>query len=131
MEQANATIFLIDDDPIHQQIAKLMFDRQQSSRKILSFQEADLALNYLREHASNPENLPDLILLDINMPVMDGWEFLDEYEKMSDTFSKNIRIHVLTSSVNDEDLSRAKQYGSVEGYLIKPLNRDVILGLLN
>jgi len=131
MAQLNPMIFLIDDDPIHQQIARLMFDRQVISSRVVSFHDAKTALNHLREHAGQPDNLPDLILLDLNMPVMDGWEFLDEYEKISDTLSKAIRIHVLTSSVNDGDLSRAKQYGSVDGYLVKPLNRAVISSLLN
>ncbi len=131
MAQLNPMIFLIDDDPIHQQIARLMFDRQFAGKRVVSFQDADLALAHLRDHASRPEDLPDLILLDLNMPVMDGWEFLDEYEKISDTLSKTIRIHVLTSSVNEYDLSRAKQYGSVKGYLVKPLNREIIAGLLN
>lgn len=130
MTHAIGTIFLIDDDPIHQQIAKMMIERQEIAREIVSFQEADQALNHLKAHASEPELLPDLILLDLNMPIMDGWEFLDEFEKIKTGLSKQIRIQVLTSSVNEDDVVRVKQYSSVHGYLTKPLNRDIIARLV-
>ncbi|HVB04567.1 MAG TPA: response regulator [Chitinophagaceae bacterium] len=131
MHRTIENIFLIDDDPIHQQIAKMMIDRQDIPPKIQSFQEAELALEYLKTNASDPGSLPDLILLDLNMPIMDGWDFLDEFEKIRNSFSKPISIHVLTSSVNEDDVTRATKYSSVSGYLVKPMNRDAIAKLLN
>lgn len=124
------TVFLIDDDPIHQQIAKRMIERQQVTKKIVSFLEADLALNYIREQLYQPEFLPDLILLDINMPVMDGWDFLEAFESFRENIPKRILIYILTSSVNESDMVKAKTYASLDGYLVKPLTTETIEHLL-
>lgn len=123
-------VYLIDDDPIHQQIAKRMIERQQVAEKVTSFLEADMALSAIRENLHHPDLLPDLILLDINMPVMDGWDFLDAFEPLRGNIPKLIRIYILTSSVNDEDMKKAKSYSSLQGYLVKPLATRTIEHLL-
>jgi len=71
------------------------------------------------------QEIPDIILLDIYMPVMDGWEFLDEYRMLS--FDKSsIRIYMLTSSDNDNDLIESKNYAEISDYFIKPLEEDIL-----
>ena len=65
------------------------------------------------------EGLPEVIFLDLNMPIMDGWEFLDEFGKLSE--EKDIRIYILSSSVDSRDMERAKKYGMVNGFIAKPL----------
>ena len=122
-------IFIVDDDPIHQQIAKIMIDRQGISNAMRTFSDAQEVLNYLREHKQNDDQLPDVILLDLNMPVMDGWDFLEEYAGFYDTLSRDISIYVLTSSIDENDRERVNAYSFVKGYLTKPLSRDIILQL--
>ena len=123
------TIFIIDDDPIHQMIAKMMIDRQKIAKNIVSFLEADLALDSLRKFSGDENSLPDIILLDLNMPIMDGWDFLDEFEKIKLKLPKVIKVYIVTSSVNDKDITRAEKYSTVCGYITKPLNKDVIAKL--
>ncbi|NLR58527.1 response regulator [Chitinophaga polysaccharea] len=123
------TIFIVDDDPIHQQIAKIMIERQAISNHIRVFSDAQDVLDYLRTNAGSPEALPDLILLDLNMPVMDGWEFLEEYAGFCTELPKNIRIFVLTSSIDEKDKERVSGYSFVTGYLTKPLSKEIIAHL--
>jgi CheY-like chemotaxis protein len=122
-------IFIVDDDPIHQQIAKIMIERQAISNNIRVFSDAQDVLDYLRENAANIEALPDLILLDLNMPVMDGWEFLEEYAVFCTQLPKTIRIFVLTSSIDEKDKERVGNYSFVTGYLTKPLSKEIIAHL--
>ncbi|SFV26969.1 response regulator [Thermoflavifilum thermophilum] len=119
-------IFLIDDDPIHQQIAVLMLQKAEVVKEVISFHEAQAALDYIRAHETEPEALPEVILLDLNMPVMDGWAFLDAFEQIRDGLLASVRIFIYTSSINYHDRLRAHQYPSVTGYLVKPLSREDI-----
>ncbi|MEC5143722.1 response regulator [Chitinophaga sp. 212800010-3] len=123
------TIFIVDDDPIHQQIAKIMIERQAISSHIRVFSDAQDVLDFIREHAGDKEALPDLILLDLNMPVMDGWEFLEEYASFHNQLPKSIRIFVLTSSIDEKDKERVGHYKFVTGYLTKPLSKEIIAHL--
>lgn len=123
------TIFIVDDDPIHQQIAKIMIERQAISSHIRVFSDAQDVLDLLRENAGDVQALPDLILLDLNMPVMDGWEFLEEYAVFQDRLPKQIRIFVLTSSIDEKDKERVNAYSFVTGYLTKPLSKEIIAHL--
>lgn len=123
-------IFIVDDDPIHQQIAKIMVERQGISNDVRVFSDAQEVLDYFRAHDEQAAQLPDLILLDLNMPVMDGWEFLDEFATFRVTLPKDIRIYVLTSSIDEKDKERVRTYDFVAGYLTKPLTREIIAGLV-
>lgn len=122
-------IFIVDDDPIHQQIAKIMIDRQGISNAMRTFSDAQEVLDHLRNHREQIDELPDVILLDLNMPVMDGWDFLEEYAGFYATLPRNISIYVLTSSIDETDRERVNAYSFVKGYLTKPLSRDIILQL--
>jgi len=122
-------ICLIDDDIIHLQVARLMIERHEIAEKISSFQEADVALDHIRQHLEQPQELPDMILLDLNMPVMDGWEFLDEMTLLKPLYPKPLRIYIVSSSPDEADIARAKTYEIVTGYLVKPLTSDIILSL--
>jgi len=122
-------IFIVDDDPIHQQIAKIMIDRQGISHDMRTFSDAQEVLDYLQGYAGHGEPLPDVILLDLNMPVIDGWDFLEAYAVFQAALPASIRIYVLTSSIDENDRERVRAYPFVKGYLTKPLTRDVILQL--
>ncbi|WP_212003421.1 response regulator [Chitinophaga sp. HK235] len=122
-------IFIVDDDPIHQQIAKIMIERQGISTNIRVFSDAQDVLDHIRLHADKVDDLPDLILLDLNMPIMDGWEFLDEYSLFHEQLPKEIRIFVLTSSIDEKDKERVRHYAVVNGYLTKPLSKEIIAHL--
>lgn len=129
--QSHNMIFIVDDDPIHQQIANIMIKRQGIGETVRAFSDAQEVLDYLRQYAKEPEELPDLMLLDLNMPVMDGWDFLNVYAGFYQDLAKEIGIFVLTSSIDDKDRRKVDSYPFVKGYLTKPLSSEIISKLQN
>jgi CheY-like chemotaxis protein len=119
-------VFIIDDDPIHQRIAQLMISKHLLFKEFKSFLQAGDALKFLEENKESFDELPDVILLDLNMPVIDGWKFLDLYEKLHNSLVKKIRIFIVSSSVDEKDISRSQSYATVEGFISKPLSAEVI-----
>jgi CheY-like chemotaxis protein len=120
-------VFVIDDDEVHQLIVSTKLKRMNISQDIKSFSIAQQALEALKK--SNKEDIPDVIFLDINMPTYDGWDFLEDYLKISDSLGKTPLIYMLTSSVSDTDVAKANTYPIVSGYLVKPL-KDADLKLV-
>lgn len=118
------TICVIDDDTIYQFIIKRIIQSQSITQKVLVFSEGSQALGFLKENSANKERLPDIILLDLNMPTMNGWSFLDEFIKMKDSLGKDIAIYVASSSINPDDIARARGIKNVSDYLIKPINPE-------
>ncbi len=119
-------VFIIDDDPIHQRIAQIMIGKHELFAEFNSFTEAELALEYLKENTKNTEGLPDVILLDLNMPVVDGWDFLEAFDKFQSELTKSIKIFIVTSSVDEKDRLRSQTFPFVKGFISKPLSPDVI-----
>ena len=111
------SIFIVDDDPIHQQITQIMLDRQHISDAVKKFSDAQEVLEHIREHRDNAAQLPDLILLDLNMPVMDGYETT---RWLRDNYPE---VHVLMLTMYDSEpaLIRLLQAG-VKGFLKKDIH---------
>jgi CheY-like chemotaxis protein len=82
------------------------------------------ALEFLKEHEANPGDLPDLIFLDINMPIMNGFDFLNEYQNLSETIQKHCIIMMLTTSLNEDDRKRAIENKFVYSFMNKPLDKE-------
>ncbi len=123
-------VFIIDDDPIHQRIAQIMISKHNLFDEYFSYTEAQKALDFLQENKKNEETLPDVILLDLNMPVIDGWDFLETFETLVNEFKKNIRVFIVSSSVDEKDLLRSKLYVTVKGFISKPLSPDIIRSII-
>ncbi|MFV8360894.1 response regulator [Flavobacterium sp. LS1P3] len=118
-------IWVIDDDPIYQIIINKIIQRSEMFSTISSFKNGKEAIDALHEilntTTDNSEILPDLILLDINMPVMDGWEFMEKMGLLKSKFSKNITVYIVSSSIATEDKNKSKKYSDILGYLSKPV----------
>ena len=116
---------IIDDDQMYQLVMKRTIEQSGMVKDILQFYDGEEAINYFKEKQQNPESLPELILLDINMPYMDGWQFLDEFIKIP--FKGNYKriIYIVSSSSTTEDLNKAKEYEVVSGYHVKPITKDM------
>ncbi|MFZ1806698.1 MAG: response regulator [Cyclobacteriaceae bacterium] len=123
------TVMLIDDNEIDNLINQKMIEAAAIAENIYTHTGAKSAIEFLRnmeklEVAS--EVLPDVIFLDIDMPLMDGFQFLDEFEKLTSNTKKSCKIVMLTSSINPQDFDRSKKYSNVKLYLNKPLSHDSI-----
>ncbi len=118
---------LIDDDEIHSNLCYELILKSGITQSVSIYNDAEEALEFIRENTSNPDVLPDLIFLDINMPFMDGWEFLDAYEAVKPEVSKHIVLILLTSSVYKNDIEKAKQYKSVVEYIKTPISINKLL----
>jgi len=115
------TICIIDDDLIYQFAVKLNLNQLQLAETVLTFANGDFAKTYFSENRENPLALPDVILLDINMPIMDGWDFLDWFQEFKHELHKKIPIFMVSSSIDWRDIEKAKSYDEVLDYISKPL----------
>lgn len=113
----NINIMIVEDDPIVSFLHKRILQKNKIAQNPLTFMNGTEAWDFLVNDSSNKYYL---ILLDLNMPILNGWQFLDKLEKEED-ISHRTRVAIITSSINPADISKAKNYGVVEQYLSKPL----------
>lgn len=131
MTPALKNVCLIDDDKIYQFTATMILEATGLTNSIAAFLNGKDAINFLKDpNTTLNSQLPDIIFLDINMPVMNGWEFLEEFQQFSASLSQPIKIYLVSSSVDESDINKSKNYPSVTDYVIKPLNRDKYRQLL-
>lgn len=115
-------VMLVDDNEIDNIINEKIIEANNFSEKILVFQTGADSLKYLSDHQHDIEMLPEIIFLDINMPVMDGFQYLEEFEKYNNKVKEKCRIIMLSSSISPRDIDRAAGNIHVKKYLNKPLN---------
>ena len=92
--------------------------------RIESFGDGELVLGHIKTIEQDMNLLPSFIFLDFNMPVLDGWGFLNAYSAIRDKLNRDITLYILSSSISPEDANRAMEYPVVSGFLIKPLERS-------
>lgn len=117
-------IYLIEDDVISATVAEFVLKRAFSQVQVQCFSNGQRAFDALTDVLRDGAHLPDLILLDLNMPVMDGWEFLDVFSHLS--LHQEISVIVLTSSIHPEELAKLAHYSSVKSYFAKPLDSSTM-----
>nr|WP_294936412.1 response regulator [uncultured Flavobacterium sp.] len=123
-------IAIVDDDEIFVFLTRKVIERSNVVELIKTFNNGLEALKYFTENASNPEALPEIILLDLSMPIMDGWQFLDEYVKLHIKTEKPIIIYICSSSISPDDIERAKTISIVSDYLIKPVTKEKLVEII-
>lgn len=124
---SNKIICLIDDDPIYQIITKKIICRSETASKIMSFCNGSEAIEGLVSLVHKIDEQPDIILLDIDMPIMDGWHFMEAFEKIKPMMAKEIAIYIVSSSIANSDKEKAKDYAGIHGYISKPISLENIL----
>ncbi len=120
-------IWVIDDDPIYQIIINKIIQKSEAFSTVSTFKNGRIALDAFQQLLDNDTALPDIILLDINMPVMDGWEFMEEIRLIRPKFTKQIGVYIISSSIAVEDKNKSMSYGNILGYLSKPITVDDLI----
>ena len=121
MKKVNSA-FIIDDDDIYKFTVIRALKEYKPSQRILLFSDGEEALEYLTDNLGKSEALPDVVFLDINMPIMDGFEFMEEYVKIKPRVGKQITIYMISSSVSPEDVNKANSISEISDYIIKPID---------
>jgi CheY-like chemotaxis protein len=118
------TIFIVDDDMIYQLFTQKIIENLDSTIDVQLYNDGDEALTALKKTMTDGAPYPDIILLDINMPIMDGWEFMAEYVQLKSQLPKPIQIYIVSSSIAESDLKRAKLHEDIIDYVSKPIETD-------
>ncbi|MBT29614.1 MAG: response regulator [Thalassobius sp.] len=129
MKKINS-ILLVDDDDIINYLNKIIITRMDIALNVESVRSGDMALEYLKKITVEQNQQPELILLDINMPRMDGWQFLEEYKNIKHEFLKEPIIVMFTTSINPDDREKARHIVEVSGFKCKPLSEQILNELL-
>ncbi|RCW92790.1 response regulator [Winogradskyella arenosi] len=114
-------ICVIDDDDIYQFTITKILSSIKMNKKILLFSDGEEALDFMIDNLYSDSELPDVIFLDINMPIMDGFQFMEEYVKLKPKLNKEITIYMVSSSVDPVDIAKAKSISDISDYIIKPI----------
>ncbi len=130
MKKTKLKVLLVDDDTIYQYIASKTLDATGLTQKIITCSNGEEAYRFLEKNMNNPQELPDIILLDVNMPIMNGWDFLHAFKNLHSPALKDIPIFLVTSSVNDADINYAHQFSNVQDYIVKPLVKEKLSTIL-
>ena len=129
-----ACIMLIEDDKTTNFINQVFLYTAPDPVNVRAFESADDALDFLLKgliiEEEKPCNYPDLILLDLNLPGMSGWDFITELKKIPKPYIKHIKIIILSNSHEEEDRKRAMETGLIDDYIFKPLSPEIINQIL-
>lgn len=127
VEDKNITsALLIDDDKFTNFYNEKIVTKHNSFKNVVSVTSGKEALDYLTNAFNNNNNIPDVIFLDLNMPAMNGWEFIEEYKKLDINYTSKIDLVILTTSSNPDDFERSQDIDAVNGYINKPLSLDIL-----
>ena len=125
-------IFSIDDDRVTQMLNQMIFDRTAFAKKCLQFMNGNEAINYfyqLNETYAIADNIPSVIFLDLNMPVIGGWEFLEKMEEKIFQQHTGIKVIISSSSLDPNEKKQADDHPNVIAFLKKPLTLDIVNSL--
>ncbi|WP_062061307.1 response regulator [Aquimarina longa] len=126
MPQNKERICIIDDDSIYINLVSKIIEVKKLSETIIIFRNGKEAMDFFLKsiERDTEDQIPQVIFLDLNMPVMDGWEFLKEFSKIKNKISEKIDLYVVSSSIDSRDIERAKSIDLVSDYLSKPVRID-------
>lgn len=128
-------ILCVDDDPITLMLCKMVIAKSSFASEIITAQNGEEALNYfddlkLNNLGTEIKKYPSLVFLDLNMPIMDGWDFLDHFSKEEYTSAfKNTKVIVLSSTIDPSDIEKSKTYPMVLDFLSKPITKEIVENL--
>lgn len=120
------TVMIIDDNMIDIYISSRMISNNNFGKKVLKYSAANEALKYLQDNQENISQLPQVIFVDIYMPIMSGFEFLESYDKLSPALKNHCRAYVVSSTIDDDDIARANGDINVVSFQVKPITKEFL-----
>lgn len=122
-------ILCVDDDPITLMLYKMVVSKAEFATQVDTAQNGEEAIAYFDELLKNSEEFPKLIFLDLNMPIMGGWEFLDIFSKEKYVTFKDSKVIVLSSTIDPQDIEKSKSYPMVIDFQSKPISKEMLADL--
>jgi len=130
MDNSSNRFIVVDDDPMNNKICQFIINQVHPHASITLFNDGETALAFIKSQYDKKVNESKTILfLDLNMPVMMGWEFLDEFKKLSSEIQNKFQIYILSSSVDERDKERASREPLIAGFISKPISKDILIEL--
>ena len=130
MSNIKPSVLIVDDDRVYRFAAVKIIAATELAGSIIECNDGQEAVNFIKMNMDDSSNLPDIIFLDINMPVMNGWDFLKVFSALAPQLSKTIHIYVVTSSIDKSDIERSKEFSVVTDYIVKPVTKETFSRLL-
>ncbi|SHF32393.1 Response regulator receiver domain-containing protein [Arenibacter palladensis] len=127
---SSLNVCIVDDDDIYQFTMVKTMKALNLTDKIMVFSDGEEALDFMLDNLHNDKELPDVIFLDIDMPIMDGFQFMEEYVKIKPKLGKKITIYMVSSSVDPVDIDRAKKISEITDYIVKPITHDQLTSII-
>lgn len=124
MKKINFT-YIVDDDPLYVMLLQKLMGHVDFCDDLAVFNNGKEALDKLTNSHIDNTKLPDVILLDLNMPILDGWQFLEKFVNIP--FHQKITVYVVSSSINELDIQRVEAFKEVRNYIFKPVKKETLL----
>lgn len=123
MKKKTSLACIIDDDGMYIRLLKKIIKARKLCDNLLIFNNGKESIDYFEAILKNlhEEEVPDIMFIDLNMPIMDGWEFIERFTKIENKFNKLISLYIVSSSINPVDIDRAKSLSNIKDYLVKPV----------
>jgi CheY-like chemotaxis protein len=131
MSNSLLNVIIIDDDTLSNMISKKVIQKMFPMANIVTFAQPEEGLNHIKQVYSFDDVENAILFLDINMPVLSGWDVLEKYNEYTNTIKSHIKIFMFSSSIDKSDMERALSYPTVSGYIPKPLSNNQLSSLLS
>ncbi|HJY14333.1 MAG TPA: response regulator [Flavobacterium sp.] len=119
-------VMIIDDNLVDLYIISRMIVKNNFGKNVLHYTEAEEAMKYLQENQDDISKLPQIIFVDIYMPLMSGFEFLEEYDKLSATLKNYCKAYIISSTIDNEDIARSSSDKNVVAFHVKPITKEFL-----
>lgn len=125
-------IAIIDDNMVFRKITKMLLKKiGVPDTNILLFKNGNEIYELMNDKINSIADLPNILLLDLNMPIMNGWEFIKAYKHYKKAYNYTPKIYIITSSVDDKDYKKATNFSDIEGFFTKPIDKDILKKIPN
>lgn len=123
-------VMIIDDNIIDIYITSRMITKNNFGKNVLQYTAAQEALKYLQDNQHDVSELPQIIFVDIYMPLMSGFEFLEEFDKLSDSLKNYCKVYIISSTIDSEDIARSNNNTNVVSFHVKPISKKILEGII-